>query len=100
MVVHTNLGRSLLARRALERLIEINCTYSNLEYDLAAGARGSRYVHVDRILCELTGAEASLVVNNNAAAVLLSLQTLAAGREVVVSRGQLVEIGALSAFRT
>jgi len=93
VVVHTNLGRSLLARRALERLIEINRTYSNLEYDLAAGARGSRYVHVDRILCELTGAEASLVVNNNAAAVLLSLQTLAAGREVVVSRGQLVEIG-------
>lgn len=93
VVVHTNLGRSLLARRALERLIEINRTYSNLEYDLAAGARGSRYVHVDRILCELTGAEASLVVNNNAAAVLLCLQTLAAGREVVVSRGQLVEIG-------
>ncbi len=93
VVVHTNLGRSLLAQRALERLIEINRTYSNLEYDLAAGARGSRYAHVDRILCELTGAEASLVVNNNAAAVLLSLQTLAAGREVVVSRGQLVEIG-------
>ncbi|MBU1276887.1 MAG: L-seryl-tRNA(Sec) selenium transferase [Proteobacteria bacterium] len=93
VVVHTNLGRSILARRALERLIEINRTYSNLEYDLDAGARGSRYAHVDRILCELTGAEASLVVNNNAAAVLLSLQTLAAGREVVVSRGQLVEIG-------
>ncbi len=93
VVVHTNLGRSLLARRALERLLEINRTYSNLEYDLAAGARGSRYVHVDRLLCELTGAEASLVVNNNAAAVLLCLQTLAAGREVVVSRGQLVEIG-------
>ena len=93
VVVHTNLGRSLLARRALERLIEINRTYSNLEYDLDVGARGSRYVHVDRILCELTGAEASLVVNNNAAAVLLCLQTMAAGREVVVSRGQLVEIG-------
>ncbi len=93
VVVHTNLGRSLLARRALERLLEINRTYSNLEYDLAAGRRGSRYVHVDRLLCELTGAEASLVVNNNAAAVLLCLQTMAKGREVVVSRGQLVEIG-------
>ena len=93
VVVHTNLGRSLLARRALERLLEINRTYSNLEYDLAAGHRGSRYVHVDRLLCELTGAEASLVVNNNAAAVFLCLQTMALGREVVVSRGQLVEIG-------
>ncbi|MCB2227466.1 MAG: L-seryl-tRNA(Sec) selenium transferase [Desulfarculaceae bacterium] len=93
VVVHTNLGRSLLTKRALERLLELNQGYSNLEYDLAQGARGSRYVHVDRLLCELTGAEASLVVNNNAAAVLLSLQTLAAGREVVVSRGQLVEIG-------
>ncbi|CAO0822764.1 L-seryl-tRNA(Sec) selenium transferase [Desulfarculales bacterium] len=93
VVVHTNLGRSLLAEEALERLAELNWTYSNLEYDLAAGARGSRYVHVAGILKELTGAEAALVVNNNAAAVFLSLQSLAAGREVIVSRGQLVEIG-------
>jgi len=97
VVVHTNLGRSLLARRALERLAELNRGYSNLEYDLAAGARGSRYQHATGILCELTGAEAALVVNNNAGAVFLCLQTLAAGREVVVSRGQLVEIG--GAFR-
>ncbi|RJX35849.1 MAG: L-seryl-tRNA(Sec) selenium transferase [Desulfarculus sp.] len=93
VVVHTNLGRSLLAEAALARLLELNRTYTNLEYDLAAGVRGSRYTHVNDILCELTGAEASLVVNNNAAAVLLCLQTLAAGREVIVSRGQLVEIG-------
>ncbi|MEW5913780.1 MAG: L-seryl-tRNA(Sec) selenium transferase [Thermodesulfobacteriota bacterium] len=93
VVVHTNLGRSLLAEAALKRLLELNRTYTNLEYDLAVGARGSRYAHVNEILCELTGAEAALVVNNNAAAVLLCLQTMAAGREVVVSRGQLVEIG-------
>ncbi|MFH1036336.1 MAG: L-seryl-tRNA(Sec) selenium transferase [Pseudomonadota bacterium] len=93
VVVHTNLGRSLLAEVALKRLVELNRAYSNLEYDLEAGARGSRYVHVAGILRELTGAEAALVVNNNAAAVFLSLQSLAAGREVIVSRGQLVEIG-------
>ncbi|MBI5522083.1 MAG: L-seryl-tRNA(Sec) selenium transferase [Desulfarculus sp.] len=93
VVVHTNLGRSLLAEAALKRLAELNRAYTNLEYDLNAGARGSRYVHVAGILKELTGAEAALVVNNNAAAVFLSLQSLAAGREVIVSRGQLVEIG-------
>jgi L-seryl-tRNA(Ser) seleniumtransferase len=93
VVVHTNLGRSLLAERALERLIALNRTYTNLEYDLDAGRRGSRYVHATALLRELTGAEAALVVNNNAAAVYLALQTLAAGREVIVSRGQLVEIG-------
>lgn len=93
VVVHTNLGRSLLAEEACKRLVELNRAYSNLEYDLAAGARGSRYVHVAGILKELTGAEAALVVNNNAAAVFLSLQSLAAGSEVIVSRGQLVEIG-------
>jgi L-seryl-tRNA(Ser) seleniumtransferase len=93
VVVHTNLGRSLLAEEALRRLAELNRAYSNLEYDLHAGARGSRYVHVAGILKELTGAEAALVVNNNAAAVFLSLQSLAAGHEVIVSRGQLVEIG-------
>ncbi|MBI4798806.1 MAG: L-seryl-tRNA(Sec) selenium transferase [Desulfarculus sp.] len=93
VVVHTNLGRSLLAEEALKRLAELNRAYTNLEYDLDAGARGSRYVHVAGILKELTGAEAALVVNNNAAAVFLSLQSVAAGREVIVSRGQLVEIG-------
>ncbi len=93
IVVHTNLGRSLLAGEALERL-EIICRgYNNLEYDLVKGRRGSRYVHAESILCELTGAEAALVVNNNAAAVLLVLSTLARDREVIVSRGQLVEIG-------
>lgn len=93
VVVHTNLGRSLLAEVALKRLLELNQTYTNLEYNLAAGARGSRYSHVAGILTEITGAEAALVVNNNAAAVFISLMTLAAGQEVIVSRGQLVEIG-------
>lgn len=93
VVVHTNLGRSLLAEVALKRLIELNRTYTNLEYNLEKGARGSRYDHVAEILREITGAEAALVVNNNAAAVFLALQTLAQGREVIVSRGQLVEIG-------
>lgn len=93
VVVHTNLGRSILAQRAQKRLLELNRAYSNLEYDLAEGRRGSRYSHVTDILLELTGAESALVVNNNAAAVYLCLMTLAQGREVVVSRGQLVEIG-------
>jgi L-seryl-tRNA(Ser) seleniumtransferase len=93
VVVHTNLGRSLLADRALERLQALNQSYTNLEYDLEAGRRGSRYVHAAELLTELTGAEAAIVVNNNAAAVLLSLMTAAQGREVIVSRGQLVEIG-------
>jgi L-seryl-tRNA(Ser) seleniumtransferase len=93
IIVHTNLGRSLLCQDALARLQLMGSGYSNLEYDLQAGARGSRYVHAEAILCEITGAEGALVVNNNAAAVLLTLNTLAQGREVVVSRGQLVEIG-------
>lgn len=93
VVVHTNLGRSLLAETALERLISLNRTYTNLEYDLEEGRRGSRYVHAAQLLADLTGAEAAIVVNNNAAAVFLCLQTLAQGREVIVSRGQLVEIG-------
>jgi len=93
VVVHTNLGRSLLAENALERLISLNRTYTNLEYDLEEGRRGSRYVHAAQLLADLTGAEAAIVVNNNAAAVFLCLQTLAQGREVIVSRGQLVEIG-------
>lgn len=93
VVVHTNLGRSLLAESALERLLALNRTYTNLEYDLEAGRRGSRYDHASGLLADLTGAEAAIVVNNNAAAVFLCLQTLAQGSEVIVSRGQLVEIG-------
>jgi len=93
IIVHTNLGRSLLAEEAIERLQLICRSYNNLEYDLEHGRRGSRYVHAEAILCELTGAEAALVVNNNASAVLLTLNTLAKAREVIVSRGQLVEIG-------
>ena len=93
IIVHTNLGRSLLCQDALDRLQLIGSGYSNLEYDLAAGRRGSRYVHAEAILCEITGAEGALVVNNNVGAVVLVLNTLAQGKEVVVSRGQLVEIG-------
>jgi L-seryl-tRNA(Ser) seleniumtransferase len=93
IIVHTNLGRSLIAEEAVERLQLICRGYNNLEYDLEQGQRGSRYVHAESILCELTDAEAALVVNNNASAVLLTLNTLAMGREVIVSRGQLVEIG-------
>ena len=93
VVIHTNLGRSILAKSVAEAVLQGCCYYSNLEMDLATGQRGSRYSHVEEILCRLTGAEAGLVVNNNAAAVLLVLDTLAKGREVIVSRGQLVEIG-------
>jgi len=93
IVVHTNLGRSILAERVLEKFRPLAGGYSNLEYDLQKGERGSRYVHVEELLKEITGAEAGTVVNNNAAAVLVALDTLAKGREVVVSRGQLVEIG-------
>uniref|UniRef100_I2Q2R6 L-seryl-tRNA(Sec) selenium transferase n=1 Tax=Desulfovibrio sp. U5L TaxID=596152 RepID=I2Q2R6_9BACT len=93
VVVHTNLGRSLLAPKAAEAAMDASLRYSNLEFDLATGERGSRYSHVVGILRRLTGAEDALVVNNNAAAVLIALETLAQGREVVVSRGQLVEIG-------
>jgi L-seryl-tRNA(Ser) seleniumtransferase len=93
VIVHTNLGRAPLAEAALERVREIARGYSNLEYDLSAGGRGSRQDHVADIVSRLTGAEAALVVNNNAAAVMLALAALAEGREVLVSRGELIEIG-------
>ena len=93
VIVHTNLGRAPLAEEALARLGDAARGYSNLEYDVAAGARGSRQSHVIPLLRKLTGAEAALVVNNNAAAVMLALAALAEGREVLVSRGELIEIG-------
>ena len=93
VIVHTNLGRAPLGRPALERLAATAGGYSNLEYDLDRGARGSRAVHARALLQRLTGAEDAAVVNNNAAAVLLAVAALAAGREVLISRGELVEIG-------
>jgi L-seryl-tRNA(Ser) seleniumtransferase len=93
ILAHTNLGRVPLAREALEAVERVSRGYSNLEYDLPEGRRGSRYDHVAGPLCELTGADAALVVNNCAAAVLLVIDTFAKGREVVVARGQLIEIG-------
>jgi L-seryl-tRNA(Ser) seleniumtransferase len=93
VIVHTNLGRAPLPDAAVERVRATATGYSNLEYDLDAGSRGSRQVHVSAVLRRLTGAEGALVVNNNAAAVLLALAALAEGREVVVSRGELLEIG-------
>lgn len=93
IVIHTNLGRSPLPQTANKALLDTAWGYSNLEFDLKTGERGERYEHVEQLLCALTGAEAALVVNNNAAAVLLALSGLADSREVIVSRGELVEIG-------
>jgi len=93
VVIHTNLGRSVLCEKALEQLITIAAGYSNLEFDLETGKRGSRYASVEDILCELSGAEAALVVNNNAGAVFLALDTIAKDKQVLISRGELVEIG-------
>lgn len=93
VVVHTNLGRSVLAPEAIEAVTEAAASYSNLEYNLEAGKRGSRHDHITRIIMALTGAENALVVNNNAAAVLLALAVFGGGRDVIVSRGELIEIG-------
>jgi len=93
IIIHTNLGRAPLADGALERVSEVARGYSNLEYELAEGRRGSRQDHVAAILRRLTGAEAALVVSNNAGALLLALAALAEGRDVIVSRGELIEIG-------
>ncbi len=93
VVIHTNLGRSLLAESVIDKFKAISSGYSNLEYDIEMGKRGSRYTHVEGILKELTSAEAAMVVNNNAAAVLITLETMAKDREVIISRGELVEIG-------
>jgi len=92
-VLHTNLGRAVLAKRAALEVLNIASCYSNLEFDLDNGIRGSRYAHVEDLICQITGAEAALVVNNNAAAIMLALDSLCKGREAIVSRGQLVEIG-------
>jgi L-seryl-tRNA(Ser) seleniumtransferase len=93
VIVHTNLGRAPLSEAALSRVQEVAGGYTNLEYDLAAGARGRRDTHAEKLIARLTGAEAAVVVNNNAAATLLLLAALAQGREVIISRGELVEIG-------
>ena len=97
VILHTNLGRSPMADEAVSAVMNIASNYSNLEYDLNEGSRGSRHSHIEQMLCELTGAEAAIAVNNNAAAVLLTVNTFAKDRDVLISRGQLVEIG--GAFR-
>lgn len=97
VVIHTNLGRSLINKKIMDNISEIATNYSNLEYDLKTGKRGSRYSHLEEIICEITGAESAMVVNNNAAAVILVLSTIAHDKEVIVSRGELIEIG--GAFR-
>ena len=93
VILHTNLGRAPLCPEALDRILEVGRGYSNLEFNLDRGERGLRYDHVSRLICALTGAEDALIVNNNAAAVLLVLNTLAERKEAIVSRGELIEIG-------
>lgn len=93
IIVHTNLGRSVLSEAAAKAVAEVATHYSTLEYDVESGERGSRHVHCEELLCRLTGAEAAMAVNNNAAAVMIGLAELARGKEAIVSRGQLVEIG-------
>ncbi|GAA0115753.1 L-seryl-tRNA(Sec) selenium transferase [Clostridium senegalense] len=92
-VIHTNLGRSLLSSDAVKNAMEVASRYNNLEYDIKEGKRGSRYSHIEELIIKITGAEAAIVVNNNAAAIMLVLDTLSKNKEVIVSRGQLVEIG-------
>lgn len=92
-ILHTNLGRAPISPEHIKRIAEVACGYSNLEYNLEAGRRGERYSHFEKLLCKLTGAEAAMAVNNNASSVMLILSSLAKGGEVVVSRGELVEIG-------
>lgn len=93
VVLHTNLGRANLSRRACESVLEAAGYYSNLEYDIKKGSRGSRHDHVEQLIRKITGAQAAMVVNNNAAATMLCLSALARGKEVITSRGELVEIG-------
>ena len=93
VIIHTNLGRAPLSDSAIAAMNAVGRGYSNLEYDLDAGGRGSRHEHVESLVCRVTGAEAAMAVNNNAAALLMALSVLAQGRQVVISRGQLVEIG-------
>ena len=93
VILHTNLGRAPLCPEALQRIMEVGKGYSNLEFDLAKGERGQRYDHVSQLICALTGSEDALIVNNNAAAILLVLNTLAEKKEAIVSRGELIEIG-------
>lgn len=93
IVIHTNLGRSILAEGCIQHMIDISRSYSNLEYELSEGRRGERYTHLKRLLRDVTGGEDGIAVNNNAGAVLVSLSTFAKAREVIVSRGELIEIG-------
>lgn len=92
-ILHTNLGRAIISRKHADYLSEVVTSYSNLEYNLEEGKRGERYSHFEKLICKITGAEAAMAVNNNAAAVMLVLSSMAAEREVIVSRGELVEVG-------
>ena len=93
VIIHTNLGRSKMCKQALENIIDVSSNYSNLEYDLENGCRGSRYSHIENLICKILKCESALVVNNNAAAIMITLNTLCKDKEVIVSRGELVEIG-------